>query len=112
MRTTAIMIMEGKAMNRAMVIAERIQDPFMTGVITARIAELKKRMMTSVVCFEYLKKDGTVTRRWGTTSASLAMATTTGTGMSGDNRNVVCYFDVTKGAWRSFQIQSLIRIID
>ena len=112
MENMAVVTMTGKDVKRASLIASRIGDPFVTGILMAQVSELKKRMMTSVVCFEFCKKNGEVTRRWGTTSNSLVKATTTGIGMSGDDRNVVCFFDVMKGAWRSFQPQSLIRIID
>lgn len=112
MENMAVVSMTGKDVKRAMLIASRVGNPFVTGMLVAQVAELKKRMMTSVVCFEFCKKNGVVTRRWGTTSNSLVKATTTGTGLSGDDRNVVCFFDVMKGAWRSFQPQSLIRIID
>ena len=112
MENVAIVAMSSKDVKRASVISSRISNPFLTGVLVAQIAELKKRMMNSVVCFEFVKKNGELTRRWGTTSPSLAVATTTGTGLYGDARNVVTFFDVRKGAWRSFQPQSLVRIID
>ncbi len=112
MENMAIVSMTSKDVRMARVIASRIGDSFLTGVLVAQVAELKKRMMTSVVCFEFCKKNGEVTRRWGTTSNTLVKATTTGTGISGDDRNVVCFFDVMKGAWRSFQPQSLVRIVD
>lgn len=112
MENMAVVIMTSKDVKRANLIASRISNPFLTGILVAQVAELKKRMMNAVVCFEFVKKNGEVTRRWGTTSVSLAMATTTGTGMSGEDRNVVTFFDVRKGAWRCFQPQSLLRIID
>lgn len=112
MENMAIVSMTSKDVRMARVIASRIGDSFLTGVLVAQVAELKKRMMNSVVCFEFCKKNGEVTRRWGTTSPSLAIATTTGTGLSGDDRKVVTFFDVRKAAWRSFQPQSLIRIVD
>lgn len=112
MENVAIVSMTGNDVRRAKVIASRIGDSFLTGVLVAQVAELKNRMMNSVVCFEFCKKNGEVTRRWGTTSPSLSAATTTGTGLSGNERNVVTFYDVRKGAWRCFQPQSLIRIID
>lgn len=112
MENMAIVSMTSKELRRAKVIASRIGGSFLTGVLVPQVTELKKRMMNSVVCFEFCKKNGEVTRRWGTTSPSLAVATTTGTGLSGDDRNVVTFYDVRKSAWRSFQLQSLIRIID
>lgn len=112
MENMAVVAMNSKDIKRASVIVSRIGDPFVTGILAAQVAELKKRMRTSVVCFEFCKKNGEVSRRWGTTSNSLVRATTTGAGISGDDRNVVCFFDVMKGAWRSFQPQSLIRVID
>ena len=112
MENMAIVSMTSKDVRMARVIASRIGDSFLTGVLVAQVAELKKRMMNSVVCFEFCKKNGEVTRRWGTTSPSLSVATTTGTGLSGNARNVLTFYDVRKGAWRCFQPQSLIRIVD
>ena len=69
---TAIVVLENKALKRAMVINSRIKNPFMTGVIMERISELKRRMQREVVEIEFRKKDGSITRRFATTMDSLA----------------------------------------
>jgi hypothetical protein len=98
------------ALKRAMVINSRIENPFMTGVIMERISELKRRMQKEVVEIEFRKKDGSITRRFATTMGSLAKQHINGRGISGDDRNVVTFWDCEKSAWRCFQIQSLVKV--
>ena len=107
---TAIVALENKALQRAMVINSRIDNPFMTGVIMERITELKRRMQKEVVEIEFRKKDGSITRRFATTMSSLAKQHINGRGISGDDRNVVTFWDCEKSAWRCFQIQSLVKV--
>lgn len=103
--------MSSKDVKRASVISSRIFSPFLAGVLVAQIAELKKRMMNSVVCFEFVKKNGELTRRWGTTSPSLAVATTTGTGLSGDARNVVTFLMCVKELGVVFNLSLLLELL-
>lgn len=107
---TAIVALENKALKRALVINSRIENPFMTGVIMERITELKRRMQKEVVEIEFRKKDGSITRRFATTMSSLAKQHINGRGISGDDRNVVTFWDCEKSAWRCFQIQSLVKV--
>ena len=107
---TAIVALGGKALKRALVINSRIENPFMTGVIMERITELKRRMQKEVVEIEFRKKDGSITRRFATTMGSLAKQHINGRGISGDDRNVVTFWDCEKSAWRSFQVQSLVKV--
>lgn len=107
---TAIVALENKALERAMVINSRIENPFMTGVIMERISELKRRMQKEVVEIEFRKKDGSITRRFATTMGSLAKQHINGRGISGDDRNVVTFWDCEKSAWRCFQVQSLVMV--
>ena len=107
---TAIVALENKALKRALVINSRIENPFMTGVIMERITELKRRMQKEVVEIEFRKKDGSITRRFATTMSTLAKQHINGRGISGDDRNVVTFWDCEKSAWRCFQIQSLVKV--
>ena len=107
---TAIVALGGKALKRALVINSRIENPFMTGVIMERITELKRRMQKEVVEIEFRKKDGSITRRFATTMGSLAKQHINGRGISGDDRNVVTFWDCEKSAWRCFQVQSLVKV--
>lgn len=107
----SIVALENKALKRALVINSRIDNPFMTGIIMERISELKRRMQKEVVEIVFQKKDGSITRRFATTMSSLAGKHINGRGMSGDDKNVVVFWDCEKSAWRSFQVQSLIKIL-
>ena len=70
--------------------------------------ELRKRMQTSVVEFWFSKKDGSIRHAFGTTMPSLAKAHTVGGAKA--SIKVIPFFDVEIGAWRSCQIQSLIKV--
>lgn len=107
---TAVVAVENKALNRAMVINSRINNPFLTGVIMERISELKRRMQNEVVEIEFRKKDGTIAHRFATTKSTLVKKYINNRGTSGDDRNVVTFWDCEKSAWRCFQVQSLIRV--
>lgn len=107
---TAIVALENKALKRALVINSRIENPFMTGVIMERISELKRRMQKEIVEIEFRKKDGSITRRFATTMGSLAKQHINGRGISGDDRNVVTFWDCERSAWRCFQVQSLVKV--
>lgn len=106
--------MTNKDVRRAMVIASRTQDAFATGLMVARIDELKRRMQIGVVGFTFLKADNkTITHRFGTTMPALAQSHINGRGFSGDSRNVVVFWDTEaegENKWRSFRVEKLISI--
>ena len=112
--STSIISFNGKDARRAMVIAARTGNPFVAGLQTARVAELKQRMQVGVVGFTFLKADGnTITHRYGTTMPSLAKSHINGRGISGDARNVVVFWDAEaegENKWRSFRVERLISI--
>lgn len=99
---------------RAEVIATRTGNAFLTGILTARISELKRKMQTGVVGFTFLKADNkTITHRYGTTMPALAKSHINGRGIDGDSRNVVVFWDVEaegENKWRSFRVEKLISI--
>lgn len=108
---TAIVTMTSKDARRAMVIASRTGNTFIAGMQMARVSELKQRMQKEVVGFTFLKADNkTITHRFGTTMPTLAKSHINGRGICGDARNVVVFWDVEKGAWRSFRVEKLISI--
>ena len=75
-----------------------------------RISELKRRMQNEIVEIEFRKKDGTIARRFATTKSTLVKKHINNRGTSGDDRNVVMFWDCENSAWRCFQVQSLIRV--
>lgn len=112
--TTAIATLNSNEAHRAMVIANRTNNVFLAGLMTARIADLKRRMQTGVVGFTFLKADGkTITHRYGTTMPGLAKSHINGRGLSGEYRNVVVFWDTEaegENKWRSFRVERLINI--
>ena len=62
--TTSIITMNNLDTHRAMVIAQRTENAFITGMLTASIKALKAELAKRIVKLTFLKKDGTITTRW------------------------------------------------
>lgn len=108
---TSIITMTGYDAHRAAVIAHRTGDTFITGLLTASIRTLKAELSRRIVRITFLKKDGTVTTRFGTTVPAMAGRHINGRGWDSDMRNVVCFWDVEaegENKWRSFRYERLI----
>ena len=108
---TSIITMTGHDAHRAAVIAHRTGDAFITGLLTASIRTLKTELSRRIVRITFLKKDGTVTTRFGTTVPAMAGRHINGRGLDSDSRNVVCFWDVEAegdNKWRSFRYERLI----
>ncbi len=108
-----------KEAQRALVIAARTNacnpaDYMIAGAKAAMIAELKKRMQTSIVEFYFIKKStGELTRRFGTTMLSLVSNHINGRGIDRDSVNTVAFWDVEaegENKWRSFRYESLVKV--
>jgi len=111
----ALVLSSTKDAQRALVIASRTQattpvEMMVAGAKAAMIVELKKRMQTSVVEFYFYKKNGELTRRFGTTQSSLVQKHINGRGISRDSVNTVAFFDCEAGGWRSFRYESLAKV--
>ncbi len=110
------LIITPKEAQRALVIASRTNaiapaELLIAGAKAAMVAELKKRMRTSVVEFFFIKKStGELRRAYGTTMSSLASTHINGRGLSRDSVNTVAYWDVEKGGWRSFRYETLVKV--
>lgn len=109
------LVLSTKDAQRALVIAERTQavtpaELMVAGAKAAMIVSLKKRMQTSVVEFYFYKKNGELTRRFGTTMGTLVQHHINGNGISRDSVNTVAFFDVEAGSWRSFRYESLVKV--
>ena len=107
---TAIVTMTNREVYRAVVISKRIENDFVTGLQVAKLNELKARMRREVVKFAYLKKSGEVRIAYGTMMPALVGDHINGRGVCGDARKVCTYFDVERGEFRCFQLQSLVKI--
>ena len=107
---TTVIAMTIRDLYRASVIASRVGNDFVAGLQTAKLNELKNRMRKEVVKFAYLKKDLSVRVAYGTLMPQLMSDKVLGTGICGDARKVVVYYDVECGNFRCFQMQALIKI--
>ena len=107
---TTIVAMTNRDMYRAAVISQRVENDFVTGLQVAKLHELKARMRREVVKFAYLKRDKSVRIAYGTLMPQLMKDKVLGTGLCGDARKVVVYYDVECGNFRCFQMQALIKI--
>lgn len=107
---TTVIAMTNRDLYRASVIASRVGNDFVAGLQTAKLNELKNRMSKEVVKFAYLKKDLSVRVAYGTLMPQLMSDKVLGTGICGDARKVVVYYDVECGNFRCFQMQALIKI--
>ena len=103
-------VLNNRDLYRAMVISQRVENDFITGLQVAKINELKSRMCREVVKFAYLKKDRSVRIAYGTMLPALISNHINGRGTCGVSRKVCTYFDVEVGQFRCFQLQSLIKI--
>ena len=107
---TTVIAMTNRDLYRASVISSRVKNDFVAGLQTAKLNELKNRMRKEVVKFAYLKKDLSVRIAYGTLMPQLMSDKVLGTGICGDARKVVVYYDVECGNFRCFQMQALIKI--
>ena len=110
------LIISTKEAQRALVIATRTNantpaEFMVAGAKAAMVAELKKRMQTSVVEFFFIKKStGELRHAYGTTMSSLASTHINGRGISRESVNTIAFWDVEKGGWRSFRYETLVKV--
>lgn len=110
MATTAIIAMNNLDAHRALVIADRTQNAFATGMLTASIKALKAELSKRIVKITFKKKDGSITTRNATNSPNYAGNFVNNRGISSDARNVVSFIDLDAvgNKWRSFRYENLI----
>lgn len=82
----------------------------MAGAKSMMIESLKKQMISGVAHFAFMKKDGSLREAWGTTNKSLAEKHINGNGVSREFFATTAYFDVEKGAWRSFRWENIVTV--
>ena len=95
---------------RMAVIAKRTESAFMTGAKAMMLESLKRQMRNGIAHFVFMKKDGTLREAWGTTNQSLAQKHTNGNGDCRERYATTAYFDVERGAWRSFRWENIVTV--
>lgn len=110
MNNTMIVTRDSRTATRIAVIGMRTESDLIAGAKAMMISDLKKQMRNRVAHFVYKKKDGTIREAWGTTNASLAAKHINGNGCSREDYATTAYFDIERGAWRSFRWETLIAV--
>ena len=75
--------------------------------IALEIAQCIDKMRSGDVHFRFLKKDGSVREALGTLKSDVIEPTIKGSGRV-TPKNLVAFFDVEKGAWRSFDVNNFL----
>lgn len=96
--------------HRASVIASRTQSAEVGVMKAILIDNLKTKLANGIAHFIFRKKDGTLREAWGTTQRNIASAKVNGRGTDRKAFNTTAYFDVEKGAWRSFRWETLVQV--
>ena len=82
------------------------------GIAKSLLIEEAKRQMREGTChFLYVKKDGSVREAFGTLNPALCDKHINGRGQSPENWGCSCYFDVERGAFRSFRWANIIDVL-
>ena len=102
--------LNGMTVKRTHKIAERTEDVMMGAIKAQMIETLKNKMANGVAHFVFMKKNGELREAWGTIQSNIASAKTNGRGESRENYFTTAYFDIEKGAWRSFRWETLIKV--
>ena len=110
MNNTMIATRDSRTATRISVIGVRTGSGIAAGAKAMMIESLKRQMRNGVAHFVYEKKDGTIREAWGTTNGSLVAKHTNGNGCNREAYMTTAYFDVEKGAWRSFRWETLIAV--
>jgi len=98
-------------LTRMAVIGNRTNSALMAGAKAMMVENLKHQMRTGIAHFVYMKKSGELREAFGTTSKALAERYINGNGVSREYYATTAYFDVEKGAWRSFRWENIIAVL-
>ena len=95
---------------RMNVIAQRTQNLLVAGAKAMMIENLKEKLRNGVAHFIFVKKNGEIREAFGTTNVAVAAKYTNGNGISREHFKTTAYFDIEKGAWRSFRWESIVKV--
>lgn len=107
--TNAIVINNTTA-HRATVIANRTQSTEVGVMKALLIDNLKMKLANGIAHFVFRKKNGELREAWGTTMKNIASAKVNGRGVDREAYCTTAYYDVEKGAWRSFRWETLVQV--
>ena len=101
---------EEQIAHRAMNIANQTGNMEKAIVTSLRVSQLMEKLYNGIAKFEFIKKS-TGERRlaWGTLSENLISEKVKGCKRT-PNPNIICYYDVERGEFRSFLIQNLLEV--
>ena len=108
--TTATAVVAPTTTIRFNDIKESVSDNTIAMAKAMMIESVKRQMRIGVAHFVYLKKDGTLREAWGTTNKPLVEKHTNGNGVTREMFSTTAYFDIEKGAWRSFRWDSIVKV--
>lgn len=72
-----------------------------------KVVKLKNKLKAGATTFAFTKKDGSTRKAVGTLNASIIPSDKAPKGTGSRNHKAIAYFDLEKGAWRSFSVASL-----
>jgi hypothetical protein len=81
-------------------------------IMSLFLANFKSQLQTSIVKFQYVKKDGTIGEGFGTTNIMVIPQEKRPKGVMSDealavkNSQTVSYYDLKKQGWRSFKVEN------
>ena len=82
------------------------------GIAKSMLIEEAKRQMRAGTChFLYVKKDGSVREAFGTLNSALCGKHINGRGVSPETWGCSCYFDIERGAFRSFDWSRILDVL-
>lgn len=93
------------------VISEKKGSVLMGSAKALIIEEAKRQMRTGTCHFLYVKKDGSVREAFGTLNPVLCGKHINGRGVSPETWGCTCYFDIERGAFRSFDWSRIIDVL-
>lgn len=107
-----LVILQPDTAIRAKVITIRTEARAIDGISKALLVEQLKAKLRSgrIVKFAYLKSNGDVRIAYGTTYPDFIRDKVCGWGESRENFATTAYYDLEKGAWRSFRWENLIAV--
>ena len=108
---TMIATTDSMTLTRMAVIGNRTNSALMAGAKAMMVENLKHQMRTGIAHFVYMKKSGELREAFGTTSKALAERYSNGNGVSREYYATTAYFDVEKGAWRSFRWENIVAVL-
>ena len=107
---TMIITTNNLTVARMAVIAKRTSSDLMAGAKSMMIDGLKRQMREGIAPFIYQKKHAELREAWGTTNRSLVQKHVNGNGDSRERYATTAYFDVERGAWRSFRWENIVAV--